>query len=463
MNENQLARPITLLGGVAIIVGAVIGIGIFVQVAPITAQAGSGTWLAVTAAIIVSLIGVVPLIQIASALPRAGGGYIYGSRLLSPVWGALTSFWAVLGGAASTAVVAWGMANFTAPLLPFEVPRNLIALAWPLAFWVLYMFGLKLAMWIQIVMAAHMVIGLLFYVGFGAAQVPIDLTIELTQGMGGFFVACILCYSVCMGFQVVAELGEEMQHAQRNIPLSLLIGGAVVWFIYGATTLIFVQTVPLDADALRAMDRPLVDSAEGFLPPHLITFMWLGGISAGLTSFNAGAIALPREIFAMARDRLLPTALAHLGTNTHAPLRAVSAYFVVALLLTVFGEYLAAFLGVASVYDLFGVMAGTGILMLTIVISIAALRLPKVMPDRYQSAFFRLPIPVLWAAVGLSVLSAGGFILMVSLEVPSVMAVYGVYTVAILVYYFLRVRWLRAHGQDWGAIQARIPGFDEEE
>ena len=462
MNDEQLARPITLLGGVAIIVGAVIGIGIFVQVAPITAQAGSGTWLAVTIAIIVSLIGVVPLIQIASALPRAGGGYIYGSRLLSPVWGALTSFWAILGGASSTAVVAWGMAFFTAPLLPFEVPLNLVAVAWPLAFWVLYLFGLKLAMWVQIIMAAHMILGLLFYIGFVSAQVPIDFSIELTQGMGGFLVGCILCYSVCMGFQVVAELGEEMKNAQRNIPISLLIGGIVVWLLYGATTLLFVQTVPLDPDALRAMDRPLVNSAQGLMPPYLITFMWLGGISAGLTSFNASAIALPREILAMARDRVLPGYLAHLGENTHSPLRAVSAFFVVALSLTFFGEQIAALLGVASVLDLFGVMAGTGILMLTIIISVAALRLPTVMRERYESAFFRLPIPVLYATVALSILSAGGFVFVVVSELPTVMAVYGVYTVGILIYYFLRVRWLKANGVDWGEVQARIPGFDEE-
>lgn len=463
MTDEKLARPITLLGGISIIVGAVIGIGIFVLVAPIAVQTGSGIWLAVTLAIMVSLIGVVPLIQIASALPRAGGGYIYGSRLLSPVLGVLASFWAVLGGAASTSVVAWGMAGYTAPILPGEVPLRLVATAWPLGFYLLYLFGLKLAMWIQIVMAGHLIVGLLLYVGYGVAQVPLDFAIELPHGISGFLVGCILCYSVCMGFQVVAELGEEMQHAQRNIPLSLLIGGAVVWLVYAATTLLFVQTVPLDEASLTAMTRPLVDSASQFMPSVLITFMWLGGVSAGLTSFNAGAIALPREIFAMARDRVLPGALAHLGANTHAPLRAVSVYFVLVFFLTFFGQEIAAFLRVASVLDLYGVMAGTGILMLTIILSVAALRLPRVMPDRYASAYFRLPKPWLYGAVTLSIVSAGGFILVVVREVPSVIAVYAGYSILILLYYLLRVRWLRSQGVNWEALQRRIPGFDEGE
>ena len=44
--------------------------------------------------------------------------------------------------------------------------------------------------------------------------------------------AIVLCYSACMGFQVIAEMGEEIKNPKRNIPLSMIIGGIIVLVIY---------------------------------------------------------------------------------------------------------------------------------------------------------------------------------------------------------------------------------------
>jgi amino acid transporter len=68
--EVDLARPVGLLGGIALVIGGVIGMGIYALIAAVAAQAGSALWLAFLLAVIVSAIGVAPLIQIASALPR---------------------------------------------------------------------------------------------------------------------------------------------------------------------------------------------------------------------------------------------------------------------------------------------------------------------------------------------------------------------------------------------------------
>ena len=67
--EIRLGRALGLGGGVAMVVGSIIGMGIFALLAPITASAGNALWLAFVIAMIISAIGVIPIIQAASAIP----------------------------------------------------------------------------------------------------------------------------------------------------------------------------------------------------------------------------------------------------------------------------------------------------------------------------------------------------------------------------------------------------------
>ena len=100
-NTLQLQRTIGLAGASALVVGGVIGAGIFVMVRDIGALAGPAIWLSFVVAIAVSMIGVIPLIQLAGALPTAGAGYMFASRMLTPYLGVMVSAWVLLGGACS--------------------------------------------------------------------------------------------------------------------------------------------------------------------------------------------------------------------------------------------------------------------------------------------------------------------------------------------------------------------------
>ncbi len=58
----KLARSISLTGAVALVVGGVVGAGIYVMVADIGAKAGSALWLAMVVAMVMSLVGVIPTV-----------------------------------------------------------------------------------------------------------------------------------------------------------------------------------------------------------------------------------------------------------------------------------------------------------------------------------------------------------------------------------------------------------------
>jgi len=450
--EMKLDRSIGLAGGVALVIGGVIGMGIYALIAAVGAQAGSALWIPFTLAIVVSAIGVAPLILIASALPRAGGGYLFTSRLINPLVGTIASFLAILGASSSTAMVALGLAGYITPFLPVSVPVGAMAVILPIIFYSLYFFGLRLAAWIQMLLAAQLVAALLVYGIAGASEFGLNFSVSLPRGAGGLIMATILCYSVCMGFQVIAEMGEEMKNARRNIPLSLLIGGVVVLIIYLIVGTVFINAVPYDFEKIKAMSAPLMDSGKIFLPRFWVIFLSIGAVSAGLTSFNAGAIALPRELFSLARDGIMPEALSRLHKRTRTPINAVTVYFGFTIVLILLGRDI----------DFYGVMTAVGILMMTAIIAVAAVRLPARYPERYEKAYFKLSKFWLVVIAVVAVLSCLGFVFLVLMELPVVGLIYACWIVLVSIYYGVRVKQLKNAGVDWSARIRQIPGFDED-
>lgn len=458
VKEAKLERPMGLLGGIALAVGAVIGMGIFALIAGIGAEAGASIWLAFTIAMVISLIGVAPLVQIASALPRAGGGYLFTSRLLNPVLGTLASYLGILGGACSTTYVSMGLAGYIAGILPFDIPIRLLAIILVLLFLLLYRFGLKLATSIQILLVAQLFIALIIYAIAGISSVGLSFSLEMPQGFGGFALAVILAYTACMGLQVIAEMGEEMVNARRNIPLSLLIGGAIILLLYILIGITFISAVPYDYEGIKAMTAPLTQTGALFLPPFFIFFLSLAALSAGLTSFNAAATAIPREFFSQARDGMVPVLFGKVDQRTGSPYNAVAVYFLFVVLLLLIGAIFD--WGI----DFFGVLTAVGILLFTVLICIASLKLPAKFPDRYRNAYFRLPKPVLLILTILAVITSLGFVFIVVVEEePVVGVIYIGWTILVLLYYYLRVSYLKRKGFDWENNIAELPGFDEEE
>ena len=202
--------------------------------------------------------------------------------------------------------------------------------------------------------------------------------------------AVVLCYSTCMGFQVIAEMGEEMKNPKRNIPLAMGIGGIIVLVIYVFVGVVFSSSTPYNYEALMKMKAPLLDSARTFLPEGLVAFIGFGAFFAGLTALNAGAIALPREILAQSRDDLLPSGIGKVNTRTRTPLRAVGLYFLVVFILLCFQ-----FINIDL--EFYGVMAAVGILLMTVIIGFAVINLPNRYPAEYRKAYIRVPSPGLFS------------------------------------------------------------------
>ena len=408
------------------VVGGVIGMGAFVLIPIICAKAGSAAWLAVTIALITSLLGVFPLIQLSSAYPVAGGGYEYGRKFLSPFTGILFSWWSIIGGAAAVALVAFGLIESFRAYLPADVSMHILSILLVLVSYAFYLLGIKFLMLLQVLMSVQMMLALLLY------------TIPVLQQFGGnaefsmpqnsnFFMAIVFSFNICLGFQIIMELGEEMENPKRNIPLSLMIGAAIILAIYLMTIAAYSGIV---GQSNLASKPEMVGTANNLLPQWAIIFIRIGVISAGLTCFNGAAIAIPREIFAQARAGILPQALARINKNG-TPQYAVSLFFASVCFILLLGELLdqtgilQSFFGTDTI-EFYGFLTIFGMMTLTIGISIAAWKLPAIAPELYNNAYIRFSKFWLAVFVGISILSSLFLILLVSTKwiVPLIFALF---------------------------------------
>jgi APA family basic amino acid/polyamine antiporter len=451
----KLEKKIGLLGGIGIVTGGVIGMGAYALIPGISAKAGEGAWLAVLLAMTVSLIGVLPLIQVASALPVAGAGYIYCSRLISPFAGLLVSSLAVMGGGSSLCLVALGIAQYVLIYFPVDMDVYWIAVLFVIGFYLIYQFGLKLLAALQIAMAVQMLLALLMY-----AFVLLKANhFEIVAGKPseGFWFAVILAFNVCFGFQIIIELGEEMRQPKKNIPLSLIIGAAVVMVIYVCILSAYLSETGIEGARLKPS---LAATAQPHFNTLMNIFFVIGVFNAGITSYNAGAIALPREIFSMARDRMLPSYFSKVNALNGNPGKAVNLMFVFVILLLLFGKLLDAGGIIAQhfgsktddVIEFFGFLTILGIMLLTIFVSIAAFRLPVVYPEKYAAAYIRFPRWLLIIFIIISVLSALLLIGIMAYEKSIVALIYFIYASLIAAYYIFRKNYLRAQGLQPGKV-----------
>jgi len=427
----ELKRDIGLLGGVSIVVGSVIGMGAFVLLPIVCSLAGAAAWLAVVLAVGVSVVSMVPLIQLGMALPVAGGGYEYGRRLLSEGWGVMLSWWGVLGGTGALALVSYGLVESFAAFIPDGVSLHLAALLVVFAFFLLQRIGLRMLAAVQVALVIQMFAALLIY-AFGGLMAEGHGFAPSIPSDPSFALALAVAFNVCLGFQVVVELGEEMRSPERNMFRTLLIAAAAVVLMYLLLVAAYTHLVGVGGLASKP---DIISTAMQFLPAPLVAFLRFGIVAAALTSFNGTAIAIPREIFAQGRGGVLPAAVAKVDAVGN-PRNAVTFYFMLVMGLLSLGAVLDA-IGVLpevfgkDVIEFYGFITVSGILMLAVGLSIAAWLLPMRMAESYGNAPVRFSPFLLRTAIILSSILNTGLVLVMWTKwpVPALIA-----AVSLLVY-----------------------------
>ena len=330
-------RPtLTVFDAVAMIVGIVIGVGIFKAPAIVAANVGSeaafmSLWLAGG---LISLVGALCYAELGSSHPNAGGEYYFLSRAYGDWLGFLFA-WARMTviQTGAIAAIAFVFGDYATTLLPLGTKSAAIyAAVAVIGITALNVAGTSQSKWVQNVLTTALALAVLAVVvsgltGAPAAPAPVAAATQTGEWFSGLaLIFVLLTYG---GWNEAAYLTAEMRDTRRNIVRALVIGIVVITSLYLLLNFAYVRALGLEgmrASKAIASDLMRATWGEGGA--------WVLGIvvvAAALSTLNATVFTGARTNYALGRDFFIFRALGRWSEKAAAPVNALLAQGAISL------------------------------------------------------------------------------------------------------------------------------------
>ncbi len=361
--QTRLPRVLGATEALCVVVGSVIGSGIFIVPAGVARNVPflGGIALVWVVGGLFSLAGALTLAELGTMLPRAGGPYVY----LREAFGRLPAFlfgWTELlvirTGSIATLASAFGL--YFALLIP--APVGIPSLAWQTASAVVATISLAVVNVIGTKVGGGVqVVGTVLKVGALTSMIVLPFLLgEVNPALltpvwpkqfggwrmaGGIMAAMVSVLWAYDGWVNAAALAEEIKDPGRNIPRALIGGLLVLIALYLGMTLVYHMVLPLGEVSSASSEKgsPRIVAADFF--EHLLGKVGLSVIglvvmASTLISLNGNALSGPRAYFAMARDGLFPAGLCRVHPRFQTPANAILAQAAWSVILMVVGTAL---------------------------------------------------------------------------------------------------------------------------
>jgi len=352
----ELSRVLGPLATLSVIVGSVIGSGIFIVPARVALNIPSigGIVLVWIIGGVFSLAGALALAELAAMLPQAGGPYVY----LREAFGKLpaflfgwTEFLVIRSGSVATLAAACAYNIVLLVPAPEGVSHALWLSGWAIAALVVVatinVLGTSLGGRVQIVgtflklgtLLAMIVLPFMLGDAEVARLAPIWPASFGTDDFLKFMVAMVGVLWTYDGWVNSSELAEEITDPGRTIPRSLIFGMAVLISVYLGTTLVYHMVLSMSEMGGIATGETIVAAVfwERLLGTPGLTAASLAVMFSILIALNGNALCGPRAYFAMARDGLFPQALCRVHPRFQTPANAIIAQAIWSITILVVG------------------------------------------------------------------------------------------------------------------------------
>ena len=353
----ELARDLGVRHAVAVVIGTVIGSGIFLVPAEMMQAAGSAklVYLAWLVGGLLSFFGAMTYAELGAMRPQAGGEYVYIRDGLGPLAGFLDAWtWFLIAKPASIATLATGfvrvLGNFTAFSFfshsvlrtPFTVTYGqLVAITTALLVTLLNYVGIKKAGGFQLVftlLKVAIILGIVL-VGFsysGGSWSNFAGTFAGSKGgFAGFMAALVAALWAYDGWNDLNMVAGEVRRPERSLPIALIAGVAVVVALYVLMNAA-VQYV-LSANAIALSPRAASDAMAIVLGRMGAGIVSTGMALSMLVAMNGTVMSGGRMPFAAARDGYLFSALAEVHPRFRTPAVALVVQAMMAIVLLLLG------------------------------------------------------------------------------------------------------------------------------
>ncbi|HBB93207.1 MAG TPA: hypothetical protein DC042_16200 [Bacteroidales bacterium] len=363
-----------------IVIGFMIGGGIFVYTGIVYQYAAQALPLAYALAVIPVFISMIPLTLLGSAVPITGANYMYASRMVSPGL-AFTGIWvyALASFFGQIPLYLIGCSRYLQSLWP-ETDITLMALGILTFFYLINLFGVKIAAQFQGILVLVLVVSLVIFISGGIGSVEaVRFQPLLEKGTGNLLLSFALLTFTYFGGNGIIELGSEIKNPGKTIPRAFYIAFPLVTLLYVGLAFVTVGSVP--GDSLKGAQEPLLVAGKSFLSNGVYIFFVLGGaVLALLTTLNSLLIIGTRSLLMIVQDQMLPAWLGKLTHKKQVPWVLLTLIYVLSILGVISGFSLTTFASYASL----------GGLVIFLPILLAAWRFPKQYPDKFRTSPFRI-------------------------------------------------------------------------
>jgi APA family basic amino acid/polyamine antiporter len=377
-----------------IVIGFMIGGGIFVYTGIVYQYAAQALPLAYALAVIPVFISMIPLALMGAAIPVSGANYMYASRMVSPGL-AFTGIWvyALASFFGQIPLYLIGCARYIQSLWP-DADITLVALSILTFFYLLNLFGVKIAAQVQGILVLLLVVALVIFITGGMSHIETArFTPLLEKGTGNLLLSFALLTFTYFGGNGIIELGSEIKNPGKTIPRAFYIAFPLVTVLYVGLAYVAVGSVP--AESLKGAQEPLLVSGKSFLNNGLYMFFVLGGaVLALLTTLNSLLIIGTRSLLMIVQDGMLPAWFGRMTTKKQVPWVLLTTIYVLSIAGVLSGFTLTTFASYASL----------GGLVIFVPILMAAWRFPKAYPDKFQNSPFKIKKFWLKASVTVGIL-----------------------------------------------------------
>ncbi len=358
--DTEFQRGLGLYDSTMLVVGAMIGSGIFIVSADMARHIGSPGWLLVAWVVtgVLTVAGALSYGELAAMMPRAGGQYVYLREAYSPLWGFLygwTLFAVIQTG--TEAAVAIAFARFFGVLVPWISEQHyLIApihisrgyalslsttqfvgiLSIALLTWTNTR-GLQYGKVIQNLFTSAKTVGVLalvvigLFVGWNADAVSANFgnlwaprNLEpvvpgvLATSLFGLFIAIAVAQTGSLfsadAWNNITFTAGEVKDPRRNIPLSLALGTTAVIALYLLVNVAYLVVLPLEAIQGAPSDRVATAMLDRVLPGLGVAAMAVTIMISTFGCNNGLILSGARAYYAMARDGVFFKAAGRLNT-----------------------------------------------------------------------------------------------------------------------------------------------------
>ncbi len=372
--EAGLVRSLTLADTTALVVGTVIGTGVFLKTAIMAQDLGSpGLVLAAwVAAGLLSLAGSLTYAELGAMLPHAGGEYLY----LRHSYGEAAAFafgWMrfFVAGSGSIAILGTGFAIFLSAFVPLDGvwaesrytllgqqmhwqlgAKQLVAVGAIAVFSPVNCLSVAYGGRVQSILTVlklagiAVVVGGVFLLSRTASWSNLASTVASTGGgVAAFGTAMLAALWAYDGWNNMPMAAGEVKNPGRSIPFALVAGMIAVMAIYCVANLAYFYALPfgevVTANSTRFRDALPVATraAQTFLGDWGGRVVSIAFILSTLGALNGSVLANARVPFAMARDGVFFASLARLSPKTRVPVSSIVVQAIWSCLLALSGTY----------------------------------------------------------------------------------------------------------------------------